>query len=233
MQPGTVRSPLSSAWASGLHVQLTCHYTLPSGTFTPLLCSEAFLTHVTAAACPCHLECWKNKQTQPGEGPPSHTMLLPRPSFPLAQSHPLTGACSSLISLLNGPPFPFLAPCSSLHPPASHLKSQESSICCEPPNLRETALSFAHAGLAAPPRLARRHLPARGPLTVRPWRCLLHAAPIVSPRLPAAPAILGPRSLCCCFSVRLWAPGFPGSSALDPPQSRPTPHSPQLRHQPL
>lgn len=91
-----------------------------------------------------------NKPSQ-GKDPPSHTMLLPRPSFPLAQSHPLTGACSSLISLLNGPPFPFLAPCSSLHPPASHLKSQESSICCEPPNLREAALSFAHAGLAAPP----------------------------------------------------------------------------------
>ena len=27
-QPGTVRGPLSSSWASGLHVQLTCHYTL-------------------------------------------------------------------------------------------------------------------------------------------------------------------------------------------------------------
>ena len=53
----------------------------PSRHLQPPLCSEAFLTRVTAAMRPCPLECWGKKKTQPGEGPPPtqcYCHVLPR-----------------------------------------------------------------------------------------------------------------------------------------------------------
>lgn len=113
----------------------------PSRHLQPPLCSEAFLTRVTAATRPCPLECWGKKKPSQGKDPLPHNVTAT--SFPVAQSHPLSGACSPLISLLSSPPFPFLAPSTSLCPPASHVAS--SHLTC-----REAAPSFAPLGWLPP-----------------------------------------------------------------------------------
>lgn len=185
-----------------------------------ILCSRAFLTPVTAALRPCHLECWKKTERQPGDPSHHYCHILPAGPEPTP-----SGACSSLISLLNGPPFPF--PSSVLKPtyPASHLKSPKSlqyALTTQP--AEKPHPPYAHAGVGCPhSQTDSGYLPARGPLTdPPPVLSSLRCTPGCLPAASCGPSNPGPPfSLLLLLCVPLGPQRSWQLSGLDPPSKSP------------